>query len=170
MALPQFLTDPVLLAVLAGLLALGLWLQRGVGYDRYQRIQKHKKRILPKLTYLWPHFIHNKGSTKTDPEFLAEWSTDLRTAFDTLNDAGASPHLICSLKKRKRRGGFGRQYSDLHFLWVHPDGTQTETYVFGTKDGVDVYAHNEAVVTEMQEHLSGKQIDGDPKDVVPKSA
>lgn len=62
------------------------------------------------------------------------------------------------------------EYSDLHFVWTHTDGSQTEVYIFAHKDGLDVYAHNEAVIWEMKKHLEGEQIDGDPKDVVPKAA
>jgi len=171
-ALPQFLTDPVLLAVLAGLLALGLWFQRGVKFDRYQRIHRLKKRFFPKLNFLWPHFVHRKGTISTDAEYHASWQISLREAFDLLRNAGAIPHLICSLKKRATGKMSGKQYeySDLHFVWTHTDGSQTEVYIFAHKDGLDVYAHNEAVIWEMKKHLEGEQIDGDPKDVVPKAA
>lgn len=167
-ALPQFLTDPVLLAVVAGLLALGLWFQRGVAYDRYRRIQRLKQRFFPKLNFVWPHFVHKKESTSEDAEYLATWDTTPREAFDLLREAGAIPHLICSIKKRASEARY--EYSDLHMVWIHNDGSQTETYIFVTDDGLDVYAHNEAVIWEMEEHLSGPQIDGDPNDVVPQSA
>jgi len=167
MPLPEFLTDPVPLAVLTLILAAAVHYQRGLTWTEYREIHRLKRRLFPRLDRVWPHFVHEKGDVD-DPEYLTTRPQSPRTVWKQLVSEGASPHVIASLKRREWPDG-SVDYSVAHAVWTHDDGTQTEAYLFHAPTGTDVYAHRETSVTDADGHLSDPQTDGDPKGVVKRA-
>lgn len=196
MALPDQLTDPAILAILGGVLAVVLLWQRSLTWREYRTIHRVKARVFPVLSRLTPDaipprlrrvpllgrvlsfafafdsFVNEKGYREDDAEYLRTDPRTVKQVFDRLVAAGGSPHLISSVKRREWPDG-AIQYSEAHVVWSHDDGTQTEAYLFGPVDdsgigepATDVYVHHEISVTDPDGHLSRGQSDGDPRGVV----
>ena len=166
MPLPEFLTDPVPLAVLTLVIFGVIQYQRTLSWTEYREIHRLKRRLFPTLDRVWPHFVHAKGG-HDDPEFIATVEDSVQVVFSDFVDAGASPHVINSIKQRQHPETGKRQYTAAHVRWAHDDGSQTEAYLFRLdKRHVDVYAHHEPGVVTPVDHLSGPQTDGDPRGVV----
>jgi hypothetical protein len=167
MPLPEFLTDPVPLAVLTLVIFAVVQYQRTLSWTEYRQIHRLKRRFFPLLDRVWPHFVHDKNAVD-DPEYLTTRPQKPRTVWKQLVSEGASPHVIASLKRREWPDGVV-DYSVAHAVWTHADGTQTEAYLFRAPTGTDVYVHNETAVTDADGHLSDPQTDGDPKGVVKRA-
>jgi len=175
MALPEFASDPVSLAVLTAVILAVVQYQRTLSWSEYRTIHGLKRRVFPLLQRVKPlgydHFIHEKGY-HDDEEYLTTVEATVPVVWKQLVAAGGSPHLINSLKRRDWVDD-EVQYSAAHVVWTHDDGTQTEAYLFGplfdTERGsptTAVYAHNETSVTDPDDHLTDPQSDGDPRGVV----
>ena len=190
MALPDALSDPVILAALGGVLAVVLLWQRTLTWPEYRALHRVKVGLFPILSSLTPDaiparlrripglgrvltflfafdsFVNEKGYRGDDAEYLRTDPRAVKTVFGQLRAAGGSPHLINSVKRRWPPAG-GPQYSAAHLVWTHADDTQTEAYLFDNGDGsTDVYVQHEISVTEPEDHLSRGQSDGDPRGVV----
>lgn len=159
MALPDALTDPVPLAILTLAIFAAIQYQRTLSWPEYRAIHRFKLRVFPSLG---PPFVHVKRRPEHDDEYLTTRDAPVRAVWQSLVDAGGSPHIISSVKQRPGADG-GVEFSQAHVVWFHEDGSQTEAYIFG--DG-SVYAHHEPSVQDPEAHLSGPQTDGDPKGVV----
>ena len=161
--------DPVLTAALVLVIAGVLWYQRGLSWGQYRTIHRFKVRTFPILQRVTPasvSFVNEKGY-RDDAEYLTTRAHGVAAVVAQLRDGGASPHLVCSIKRRATPAGVAGQYSAAHLLWMHDDGTQTEAYLFANGDGsTDVYAHHEVATTNPEAHLDGPQTDGDPRGVV----
>jgi len=184
---PSWAIEPtawlVLSLVMYGLLR---W-QRTLTYHEYTAIHRVKRRVLPLIDrlsrpiirglrrqspalgsvarYTLPHLIHEKGD-RSDDEYMATWELSRRELYRAITGEGWSPHVLSSLKARSYAAEI--QYSDIHAVYQHGDGTQTEIYTFTNPDGThDIYAHHETSVVDPQGHLTDPQQDGDPRDVVP---
>lgn len=190
MALPDQLTDPTVLTILGGVLALVLLWQRTLTWRKYRRIHRLKTAVFPLFSKLTPSaiparlrrvpilgrvltflfafdsFVNEKKYRGDDAEYLR---TDPRASYAVFKDlvaGGGSPHLINSIKRRETPDG-EVEYSDAHIVWTHDDETQTEAYLFENDDGTtDVYVHHENSVTNPEAHLTRGQSDGDPRGVV----
>lgn len=191
MALPEPLTNPVVLAGLALVItALTRW-QMGLSWTEYRQIHRAKRRLFPVLDRLTPNeiparlrripvvgrvlsflfafdsFINTKGY-RDDAEYFRTESRPVKAVWKTLVRQGGSPHLISSVKRRETPDG--SDLSAAHVVWTHDDGTQTEAYLFDNGDGsTDIYVHHETATSDVQGHLSDPQTDGDPRGVVTKA-
>jgi len=167
MALPEAFNDPVLFAALTLAVLAVLQYQRTLSWVEYRRIHALKVRFLPIIDrYTNLFVISRKGTPTEDAEYLTTVSGSVGDVFKRLVAGGGSPHLINSVKVRPYNGG--SQYSAAHVVWTHDDGSQTEAYLFqrGVPSAVEVYAHHEPSVVNVDDHLSGEQEDGDPRGVV----
>jgi len=184
---PSWAIEPAAwIAVSLVMYALLRW-QRTLSYHEYTAIHRVKRRILPLIDRLSrpiirgvrrqspalgsvarftiPHLIHEKGD-RSDDEYMATWELSRRELYRAITDEGWSPHVLSSLKARSYAAEI--QYSDVHAVYQHGDGTQTEIYTFTNPDGThDIYAHHETSVVDPQGHLTDPQQDGDPRDVIP---
>lgn len=170
MALPEFLTDPVPMAILTLLIAAIVHYQRGLTWTEYREIHRLKRQAFPLLDRYWDRFVHRKGG-RGDAEFLRTCDQSVPAVFKQLVAEGGSPHVVASLKRRPTRGMEPYEpfvhLSAAHVVWSHDDGTQSEAYLFDNNDGsTDVYSHHETGVTDAEGHLSDPQTDGDPRGVV----
>jgi hypothetical protein len=160
--LPETLNGPVLIAVITLLVAAGVHYQRGLTYREYMGLMRLKRRVFPLLDRLSPggfdSFVHVKGAPQDDTEFYTWTEKSERELWRLCKQNGGSPHLISSVKRR-----VDGHLSNLHFVWYHDDGSQTELYYF--EDGA-VYAHNETDTRDVEGHLSDGIEPGDPKDVL----
>lgn len=160
-------SDPRLYAALVAVLAVLLVAQRFLKWRTYSRLHRLKALVFPiAQRYVRVLLVSSKGY-RDDPEYVATVPDSTRGVWRTLVEAGGSPHLLSSIKRRPLPDG-GTQLSSAHVVWVHNDGSQTEAYVFPAADGdgVDVYAHEEKAIVYPQEHLEGEQTDGDVRGVV----
>lgn len=186
-AVPPWAVEPTAWFVLSLVMYAVLRWQRTLSFHEYRTIHRAKRGVLPVIDrlsrpiirglrrqspalgavgrFVIPHLIHEKGD-RDDGEYVATWEMDRRELYDAVTADGWSPHVICSLKARTFAAEV--QYSDIHAVYQHDDGMQTEIYTFTNPDGThDVYAHHETSVVDPQGHLTGEQTDGDPRDVVP---
>jgi len=159
-------SDPRLYAALVVVIALAVVAQRFLKWQTYAQLHRAKAVVFPLLQpYVRPLLVSRKGG-HDDAEYLTTIDDSVRGVWRTLVDAGASPHLLCSLKERPYPAG-GTQLSSAHVVWIHNDGDQTEAYLFvGPNGKADVYAHSETAVTDPDGHLSDAQTDGDVRGVV----
>jgi hypothetical protein len=168
MALPEITTDPVVLAALVLVVAAVIQYQRTLTWPEYVALHTLKVRFLPLLDRVWPHAVHVKHH-REDPEFITTVTRPPRIVWKRLVRNGAAPHLINSVKRRPvppfEQGD--TQLSVAHAVWFHDSGDQTEAFLFTNDDGTtDVYSHYEPSVLRPEDHLSGEQVNGDPKGVV----
>jgi hypothetical protein len=171
-ALPDVLQDPRLLAVLVLAIAVVIQYQRTLSWREYRRLHALKLRFLPVIDRYTNLFVVSHKGYHDDAEYLATVDGTVPEVFRTLVDAGGTPHLVNSIKKRRWPDG-AAQYSQAHVVWNHPEtGEQTEAYLFGPlRDGegrpaVDVYAHGETWTLDPEGHFADAQQDGDPRGVV----
>jgi len=185
--LPSWAVEPIAWAVVSVVAWAVLRWQRTLSYHEYTAIHRLKRRVLPVidrlqrplvrvarrqspalgvgLRYIIPHLIHDKDDRGGD-EYVATWEVSRRELWDAVIGEGWSPHVLASLKRRSFAAE--HQYSDIHAVYQHDDGTQTEIYTFTNPDGTqDVYAHHETSVVDAKGHLNDEQTGGDPRDVVP---
>jgi len=166
MALPDLFNDPLAFAALTVAVVAILQYQRTLSFREYRTIHALKVQVLPIIDRHTNLFVvSRKGTPEADAEFLARHPMSVCETFGVLRDGGGSPHLINSIKVRPHNDG--TQFSAAHLVWTHDDGSQTEAFLFDAPPGgVDVYAHHEPGVTNVDKHLSGEQTDGDPRGVV----
>lgn len=165
--IPGLLAEyPLAAAALTVIMILAVHYQRGLTWTEYRTIHRLKVALFPVLDRrVWDGFVNQKARRGADAEYLTTVDAPLREVASRLRDGGGSWHLLCSIKRRPAADGSAAQteYSALHLVWTHDDGTQTEAYAFRNADGsVDVYAHHETSVTGPGGHLSDPQHDGDP--------
>lgn len=165
--LPAVFDDPVALAVLTLVVAALVYWQRDLTWREYQTVHQIKLRVLPLLDRHTNLFVVSRKGDYTDPEFLLSMASAPEETFNTLRDAGGSPHLINAVKMRPAPVTGTRQYAIAHLVWSHDDGSQTEAYLFSNNGQTDVYAHHEAGVRNPRKHYENtNQQDGDPRGVV----
>jgi len=159
-------SNPLLLAGLLVAVALVVAYQRTLSWPEYRRLHAVKLRVLPWVDRLTSLFVVSNKGYRDDAEYVATVPRDSRETFRVLVDGGGSPHLVNSVKRRTRPDGT-TDWSRVHVVWIHDDGSQTEAYAFANGDGsTDVYAHHETSVLDPEGHLSDGQRDGDPRGVV----
>lgn len=183
--LPESFNTPIALAVVALLVALGVHYQRGLTPREYRAIMRVKTIAFPLLERVtapdsrlsnalerstiaplrwvastdFDSFVHEKADPDRSPEYITTSNLRFRDLWRRFADAGGSPHLLSSAKRRP-----DGSLSALHFVWFHSDGTQTEVYWFAS-DGA-VYAHHETAVPNVEGHLSDGITPGDPRGVL----
>jgi len=169
MTLPELFNSPVALAGLTLVLAAVLYFQRTLTYSEYKQWHRLRLRVFPPLSRLTSLFLVSEKGYRDDAEYVTTVKLSPPDLYRQLTDAGLSPHLLSSIKRRETPTGV-TQYSILHFVKQHGD-TQSEVYCFEADSGaVDIYAHNEATVLTPEEHLEDtNQQDGDPRGVIPAS-
>lgn len=111
--------------------------------------------------------VSQKGG-RDDAEYETTVRGSVREVVASLQDAGASLHLLNSLKRRPDT--HGDPLSAAHVVWtIRETGDQVEGYAFDNDDGtVDLYAHTESSTDDPLRHLTGEQTDGDDYDVLPE--
>lgn len=160
---------PWAVAGLAVVMILLLHYQRGLTWTEYRALHRLRLTLFPVLDRYWDGFVNPKGVRGKEPEYLTTVDAPLREVVARLRDGGGSWHLLSSIKRRPAAddSAVETELSAAHLVWTHDDGTQTEAYCYVNATGsVDVYAHAEPSVTTPREHLSGEQVDGDPRGVV----
>ena len=168
--------NPLALAALTLVMILGVHYQRGLSFREYRALQRGKNAVFPALDS-WArsngHFlVRTKGREGPEsPEHLSTTPASPREVYRELRDAGFSPHLLASAKRRPHPAGEGWQYAWAQLIYNHPEVTgQTEVYLFRQPGGgTAIYAHNETSVTDPEGHLRDEQVDGDPLGTVPAS-
>lgn len=164
--------NPELAIALAVLLRLARAYQSQLTWAEYRELHRLKRGVLPLLARLPPvrasgvPLVSEKGG-RDDAEYQTTVRGSVKETVRTLQDAGASLHLLNSLKRRPDT--HGDPLSGAHVVWTIPhEGDQVEGYLFRNDDGtVDLYAHTEASTDDPLAHLTGAQTDGDGYDVVP---
>jgi hypothetical protein len=113
--------------------------------------------------------VSRKGG-RDDAEYVTTVGGSVREVVKDLQAAGASLHLINSIKRRPDT--HGDPLTAAHVVWTIPgEGDQVEGYIFRNDDGtIDLYAHTEASTDNPLAHLTGTQTDGDAHGVVPELA
>jgi hypothetical protein len=167
-ALPDAFSDPRLLAALVLVLAAILQYQRTLSWHEYKRLHALKVRFLPIVDRYTNLFVISNKRYRDDREYLTTVDGTVREVWQTLVDAGGTPHLVNSVKQRPLPDGT-RQYSAAHVVWNHAEtGEQTEAYLWSNPGAgtVDVYAHGETWVLDPDGHMNDPQTDGDPRGVV----
>jgi len=108
MALPDPLQNPAVLAVLTLVMVALLRYQRGLSWHEYRAIHRPKVRLFPILDRLSPggfdSFVNDKGY-RDDAEYLTTRDSSVKAVWRRLVDAGGSPHLISSIKRRETPTG-----------------------------------------------------------------
>ena len=149
--------------------------QSQLSWPEYRAAMRVKRGLFPLVdrvagrVILW---VSDKGG-RDDAEYQYTVDASVRDVVRDLRRAGASLHLISSLKRRPADftddDVTGDPLSSAHVVWTYDDtGDQVEAYLFRNDDGtVDVYAHTEASVDRPIAHLTGKQRDGDKYDTLP---
>lgn len=165
---------PELAVALAIALRLARAYQTELTWSEYRQLHRLKRGVFP-LADRIPAvdkavlLVSDKGG-RGDPEFVRTVDGSVRGVVQDLQAAGATLHLINSLKRRPDT--HGDPLSAAHVIWTVNGGTeQVEGYLFKNSDGtVDLYAHTEAAITDPLAHLTGEQTDGDAYGVLPKEA
>jgi len=155
----------VLIVAIAARLARA-W-QAGLSWPEYRAAHRLKRGVLPLVDrYLGDRiFVVSEKGGRDDKEFLETVDAPVREVAARLRDAGASPHLINSLKRRPDT--HGDPLSAAHLVWTHANGMQTECYLFRNADGsTEVYVHYETGADDPLGHLTDPQRDGDVRGVV----
>ena len=158
--LPEFAQDPAVLGVVAAVIIILAHLQRGLSWREYQTIHTGRLLLFPILQrrLSWKLFESRKHG-RDDDEYVTTVDLSPRAAFKQLVNAGASPHLLSSVKYRENDAG--REYAVAHVIFG-ATGTQTEVWLFEGDDGTDVYAHKETHVTDPEGHVNDPYEPGDP--------
>lgn len=160
---------PLVVGVVVVVVAAALTYQRTLTWAEYKRLHGSKRLLAPTLDKTPLFAVSDKRNYRANREYLATVDASVQEVFETLTDAGGSPHLLNSVKRRRNPSGVV-EYSDAHVLWLHNgfEGDQTEVYLWNNGDGTsDVYCHFEPSVLDPDAHLDGdNQQDGDPRGVV----
>ncbi len=166
MALPEVFSDPRYYSVLLLAIVLLVQYQRTLSWTEYKQIHKLKVRYFPLIGQFTSLFLISHKGGRDDAEYIETVDKSVKEVFTQLNKNGGSPHILCSIKKRPNPDGEGTQYSAAHILWLKGNN-QNEAYLFENDDGsTDVYAHRETAVTDPVGHMSDKQVDGDPENII----
>jgi hypothetical protein len=170
MTIVEWLTaNPWAVVALAVVMRAGLAWQRSLSWPEYRLLHGVKRRLFPILQRRAPlgfdSFVNAKGG-REDAEFLRTVPASVPDVVGWLSRGDGSLHLLNSVKRRPDT--HGDPLSAAHVVWVHPDGTQTEAYLFANADGTtDVYAHTEPSPSRPLAHLGGEaQSDGDVRGIV----
>jgi len=160
------LTNPVFVLVVAVVIRYAVAYQRQLSWPEYRTLHAAKRALFPVLDPVFPRFalVNAKAYRDDSPEFVLAYTQGFRPAVRALRDAGASLHLLSSLKVRETPEG--QQYTAAHLRWRNDDGRQTEVFLFHSVDGpgVDVYTHTEAWVEDPDSHVRDtEQVPGDPE-------
>jgi cold shock CspA family protein len=161
------LTDrPELAAALIVVLRLARAWQSDLSWYEYRTLHGFKRILFPALESTAPVSLVNDKGGREDAEYLTTRKATVTDTVRTLRQGGGSLHLVCSVKRRPAT--HGDPLTRAHVVWHHPDGNQTEAFVFANDDGsTDVYVHYEPAPTDPVDHLQGdEQVDGDPRGVV----
>lgn len=133
--------------------------QRGLSYREYRTAHLIKSRLFRLLddraTAAGRPLIRSKGKPEDDPEYITTVPYGPRETYNRLRQAGASPHLIATTKRRVTDDGY--QYSHSQLVRLNDDGTQTEWYLFPAAGGTDIYGHRETAVTDPEGHVGTPQ-------------
>jgi hypothetical protein len=159
---------PELLAVLVVVLRAARAYQTDLSWAEYRAAHRFKRGVFPLLdrTPIGEAIllVSDKGG-REDGEYIGTVDAGLRATVQRLRDAGASLHLLNSIKRRPDT--HGDPLTAAHVVWTI-DGEQVEAYLFRNSDGTtEVYAHTEAAVDDPIGHLTGPQTDGDRHGVLP---
>jgi len=157
--IPEQLSSPVAIATIGLVVTLAYHYQQGLTYREYTEIARFKPRVFAILDVLSPggfrSFVHEKEHPENSPEYMTTTDAGPRTVWTRMLNAGFSPHLVSSTKRRP-----DGSLSKWHWVQTHEDGTQTECYLF--TDG-SLYCHHETVATDVEGHLSDGITPGDPR-------
>lgn len=161
--------NPELLAVVTVAVQLIRTYQDRLSWSEYRTIHRAKRGLSP-LVYLFTkgslHLINDKGG-RDDAEFVRTVDKPVRAVVQDLRAAGASLHLLNSIKRRPDERG--DPLSAAHVIWTI-DGEQVECYAFQNSDGsTDLYAQTEASVDDPMAHLTERVRDGDKHGVLPEA-
>ena len=164
------------LVVVVGIVArLARAWQSQLSWPEYRAAMRVKRGLFPLVdrvagdAILW---VSEKGG-RDDDEYQYTVTASVPDVVRELRNAGASLHLLSSLKRRPEDFADGDMTGDplsnAHVVWTVDDtGDQVEAYLFANDDGtVDVYAHTEASVDHPIAHLTGEQRDGDRYGTLP---
>ena len=169
MTLPAVFDEPLAYALLVVAVYAALRYQATLTWTEYRPLHAAKVRLAPVADAVWGGVDTEKGG-RDDPEFLGTTDRSVADTFRYLAARGFRPRLVNSVKRRDKILGIERtQYSAAHLVSIHPDGRQTEVYLFAMPDGeTDVYAHVETAVTDPRGHIKAtEQVDGDARDTLP---
>jgi len=165
------LTDnsELLVVVTAVVQAIRMYQDR-LSWSEYRTIHRFKRGVFP-VVYLATkgklHLINDKDG-RDDAEYIRTVDKPVRDVVRDLRAAGASLHLLNSIKRRPDT--HGDPLTAAHVVWTMDDGHQVEAYLFQNSDGsTDVYAHTEASTDDPIPHLTERQEDGDKYGVLPAS-
>lgn len=140
--------------------------QAQLTYTEYRALHRLKRGVFPLVdkyagdAILW---VSEKGG-RDDAEFITTAEGGLTSVVRRFQDAGASLHLLNSLKRRPET--YGDPLSAAHVVWTVGE-EQVEGYLFRNDDGtIDVYAHTETSTDDPLGHLTDGQTDGDAHGVL----
>ena len=174
---------PQLLAVVAIVARVARAWQASLTWPEYRALHRFKRGVFPlvdrlagvtlplvRVTLPGPILLVSDKGGRDDAEYDRTAKGTLREVAGDLRAAGASLHLLNSLKRRPAdfaEDATGDTLSGAHLVWTIDDD-QVEAYLFRNDGGtVDIYVHTEASVDNPLAHLTGEQIDGDAYGVVP---
>jgi len=167
----ELLTEhPQLVVVVAILARLGRAWQSSLSWPEYRAVHRFKRGVFPLVSRIAGNrilLVSDKGG-RDDAEYQATVDASVRDTVASLRGAGASLHLINSLKRRPDT--HGDPLTAAHVVWfVDETGEQVEAYLFRNSDGTtDVYVHTETAVDDPLGHLTDAQTDGDAHGVLPE--
>ena len=162
MTLPAVFDEPLAYALLVVAVYAALRYQATLTWTEYRPLHAAKVRLAPVADAVWSGVVNEKGG-RDDPEFVGTTDRSVADTFRYLAERGFRPHLVNSVKRRP-----DGSYSAAHLVAIHPDGRQTEVYLFRADSGTDVYAHVETAVTDPRGHIEAtEQVDGDARDTLP---
>lgn len=175
MSLPtavELLTQhPEFAAALAIVLRLARAYQSELSWPEYRAAMRVKRALFPLLdrTLIGTAILLvSDKDGREDAEYVETVDASIREVVRELRTAGATLHLLSSLKRRPDT--HGDPLSVAHVVWTIGEN-QTEAYLFRNDDGTaDVYCHSEASVDNPLAHLTGVQTDGDAHGVMPELA
>jgi len=164
---------PQLLAVVAIVAETARIYQSRLTWSEFVPIHRFKRGVFPVVdryagdAILW---VSAKGG-RDDAEYEQTAVGTVRDTVRVLRDAGASLHVLSSLKRRPADFADGDPTGDTltsaHVVWTIGED-QVEGYLFRNHNGtVDIYCHTEASVDDPLAHLTGGQTDGDAYGVLP---
>jgi len=153
------LSSPELTTILIGLIYVILRLQRELPYRQYRFLHLGKTFLFQALdswaTSYGRPLIRPKNAPQESVEYITTVDTSPRETYQSLREAGCSPHLIATVKSRPHNERI--QYTHSQLVRLNNDGTQTEYYLFPSEEGTDIYGHRETAVTDPTGHVSDQQ-------------
>ncbi len=153
--------NPVATVGLIILIYLLLGIQRTLSFREFRTLQLLKIFIFPLLdswaTKRGRPLLRYKDLPETETEFIKRVEDSPRAVYRRFRDAGASPHLLATLKARS--AGDRPQFAYAQMLILDSEtNMQTEFYFFPAKGGgTDIYGHRETAVTSPTQHVGNAQ-------------